>query len=943
MNRFLLIVFVGCLAFGTTATVYAQEGAADIDSFIAVDGAGHTEAVVASTSGREFWLALPPVLSAEREGNASRFEIHVTSEFETTVTLELAYSVNSRRFTKEVTPEKPAIFSSRQNEIQWEDEIFSTEIERVMTKGILVSSDFPINVHVYSSKNQSTDGFHVLPAHVLGTDYMHLGYYNYNSSFLGDEGRGSGFVIVATEDNTTVEFTLSGRGIGRSHKYKRIGDPATKIVLQRGQVYALRTHVDSSESFDISGTRISSDNPIALLSFHSESIVPLASQSVTPSYMVEMLPPVSSWGTNFVTRRFGNGATEEGDYFRLLAAEDSTVYKVHVYNELTGELIWQSSSILQRAGDWKEFAEVDPETSGVALIGGISVWETNKPVLLMQYGISSQQRAISPFTVTIPPIKQYIQGSASFYVPPGLGTIHLFAIDDSEDDNKELLQSVSINGQSIQKQVSGFITNNRAPGTNVFWAAIPVDGDRTYSLSSKAKIAMYLYGGTATGHYGVPLFSSAFKIDQLDTLAPQLFKNVVCGDVQVIATEQRNGRQTDEFPQIDQGIALIELDPTFLSNFSLSLLTRPRVQPHKKEGRFEFTLNVVDKLRDGWAAYSVTDRAGNRIVDTVWYTTTGESVVTDRPVLDYGTVRKGEKARDTIVLHNTGINLLTIDEIYLKSNNRRLFLLDALPSKIVIPPGQTFNVPIEYQPLRASNQSDRDSLFASTYCNTFPLAELRGRGIIAQAITEDIDFGEVYLDETVCLDEGIRVCNNGEDTLVVTGISLLDEQNNLSQFIFKNKTIEGGLPVSIAEGECHYFNVACFRPSELGEQLLSVTIYTLHGEGDRSSHWRGVGVRKPIATSVDGGEWRAGEVLAQNQPNPARTLTRIRYRVEAPGKLTLELFDYLGRSVTTVVDEAFHMPGEYTVELPVANLRAGVYYYRLHTAGQSSLRSMVVR
>ncbi len=83
--------------------------------------------------------------------------------------------------------------------------------------------------------------------------------------------------------------------------------------------------------------------------------------------------------------------------------------------------------------------------------------------------------------------------------------------------------------------------------------------------------------------------------------------------------------------------------------------------------------------------------------------------------------------------------------------------------------------------------------------------------------------------------------------------------------------------------------------------------------------------------------------LRQNEPNPVRASqgTVIRYRITRPSKVSLRLYDALGRMVTSVVD-ADQAADLYTVNLATEGLTPGVYYYTLIAGQFQASRSLVV-
>jgi len=71
--------------------------------------------------------------------------------------------------------------------------------------------------------------------------------------------------------------------------------------------------------------------------------------------------------------------------------------------------------------------------------------------------------------------------------------------------------------------------------------------------------------------------------------------------------------------------------------------------------------------------------------------------------------------------------------------------------------------------------------------------------------------------------------------------------------------------------------------------------------------------------------------LEQNFPNPFNPATNIRYSISKTSKVTLRVFDVLGREVQSLVNTV-QAPGQYTVTFSGRDLASGVYFYQL-TAG----------
>ena len=115
------------------------------------------------------------------------------------------------------------------------------------------------------------------------------------------------FAIVATVNDTSVTVTVPGEN-------------EQAYVLDAGQVLH-----QSRKSGDVTGTSITSDQPVSV--FGSNDATQVGAGACCTDYLVEQLPPTSSWGTEFfsipLASRIG------GDTFRMLAATDGTILSVN--------------------------------------------------------------------------------------------------------------------------------------------------------------------------------------------------------------------------------------------------------------------------------------------------------------------------------------------------------------------------------------------------------------------------------------------------------------------------------------------------------------------------------------------------------------------------------------------------------------------------------------
>lgn len=81
--------------------------------------------------------------------------------------------------------------------------------------------------------------------------------------------------------------------------------------------------------------------------------------------------------------------------------------------------------------------------------------------------------------------------------------------------------------------------------------------------------------------------------------------------------------------------------------------------------------------------------------------------------------------------------------------------------------------------------------------------------------------------------------------------------------------------------------------------------------------------------------------IAQNYPNPFNPSTTIEFAITKTQDVKIEVFDSIGRKVTTLADERF-TEGFYSVDFHASGLASGVYLYRIVTDQTVMSRKMVL-
>jgi len=83
------------------------------------------------------------------------------------------------------------------------------------------------------------------------------------------------------------------------------------------------------------------------------------------------------------------------------------------------------------------------------------------------------------------------------------------------------------------------------------------------------------------------------------------------------------------------------------------------------------------------------------------------------------------------------------------------------------------------------------------------------------------------------------------------------------------------------------------------------------------------------------------KIQTQNHPNPFNPTTVICYQVKTVSKVTLKIYDAMGREIQTLVNESMQ-PGMYDVTFDGSQLASGVYYYKLTSGDYMETKRMLL-
>lgn len=461
---------------------------------ISVLAAGQQQEVCKkSTEGKDFWFGF----MESRNYNPNHFlEITVTAResanFHITIGPEEepfngTYTVNSN--------------ASVQVKIPW-DVVEPIGSEEAQPKGIHLVADNPVNVYALNWDQNSSDVAVIYPVESLGQEYFAMCYYpdiDMSNPYTGN-GRNSEFLVVATQDSTSVAITPSKV---TDHLVPK--DSTFSVWLNRGKVYQVQSEnipgTDNTGQGDLTGSYINTNKPVA---FYSGSLSTTIPEGVCCwDHLYEQIPPLQAWGREYFAVPL---KSREQDRYRILASEDNTTVQI------TGR-----QDILLNRGEFVEvvFYYNDPKRIFA-----------DKPIMVAQF---SQSRDIDrdfnkgngdPFMIILSSTKQ-TKNDVTFvaYQSPNIDVENYYGIEKYFVNIISLASEVSnirFDGQQIQDQFHPF------PGGNYSYAQIETDvgTHRIFNTNKDRGFLAYVYGFGGVESYG---YGVGFNLDLILDLGESIF------------------------------------------------------------------------------------------------------------------------------------------------------------------------------------------------------------------------------------------------------------------------------------------------------------------------------------------------------------------------------------------------------------------------------------
>ncbi|MDD3877915.1 MAG: PKD domain-containing protein [Bacteroidales bacterium] len=299
-----------------------------------------------STKGKDFWFGF-----MSNYGNAADYlRVYITSTVNTSGTVSVPGIGFSQNFT---------VTANTTTSVTVPNGAMMSANNTVQTKGVHVVSNDTISVYALNYQPYTSDATVIFPVNTLDREYR----VGTIKGWPGDWG--VQYLIVATENNTTVKITP-------------MGGASFNVNLNAGQCYQV------GSANDLTGAFIEDFSTCKRVAVFVGNVCTNIGGCVACDHLCEQILPVSKLGKNFVTVPFSG---KSKDYFRITANENATQVTIN-----------GGAPINLNAGQVHQFST-----------GTASYIQTTKPSLVMQYAQGGSCDGVGdPFSVMVPPIEQSI-------------------------------------------------------------------------------------------------------------------------------------------------------------------------------------------------------------------------------------------------------------------------------------------------------------------------------------------------------------------------------------------------------------------------------------------------------------------------------------------------------------------------------------------------------
>jgi len=429
--------------------------------------------------------------------------------------------------------------------------------ERVDSSALHVTSDKPISLYASNYKAATFDATNVLPVKSLQDQYKIVCYTpSDHKDAAGTASQGSHFAIVAVEDNTIVEYTLTANTYNNKHKK----DSVVKTnVLKKGQVWYVWTGKGQLMGFghqaDLSGTMVKAydattgaakkiavfqGNPHTNIPFYKDLPSPQPEKPIGErDHIFSQAMPIATWGNTFILT---TSELRDRDVIRVMAEDDGT--EVYLNGDKTKPI-----HVFDFSKDTKHYWEFEIGVEGVTngrvaadgnfFAGESFLLQTSCPCAVHEFMVSKKYGKENksngdPAMLWINPIEQRIDQITFATYSSKNGTTHHYANVVTTADNAD---KMTLNDNPIGSEFK-FVNNDATIGYKYAKLSLGTTaGSHTLKGDADKGFIAHVYGCTGNESYGYNAGGSTKPLDASIEINGIEFKpgdkNVVCGDDKV--------------------------------------------------------------------------------------------------------------------------------------------------------------------------------------------------------------------------------------------------------------------------------------------------------------------------------------------------------------------------------------------------------------------------
>lgn len=646
-------------------------------------------------------------------------------------------------------------------------------------KLIEISADCPISVWVYSSENQSSDGYMAIPCASYGREYrvISLGndFYSGERRLINNGSKDSTgniinqkkyeesltprsgeFLVMASWDSTEIEYILTAD----TRNGLRKGDTG-RVMLNMGECLLVQGAEGDIGTNDLTGTLVRGNNPFGVISGHTRTAV---LQGIdypydTKDHIAEMLPPTYAFGKQYISVPFidaeylyyydYHNLCYTGDLLRAVTNSDSTT--IRYYKLVDTADVEEHIAFIENAGDFLEIMSNKPV-----------YWESDKPIMLCQYmthtgekrnEVTNESINYDPSLVVLAPLEQQID-EVSFSSPSNNKIFsqyvaHCVVVIAEEN----AINYITLDGRTITTS-NPDVWNKPLPNSNYRWGLQKVSSGQHKLKTDRGNFVGLVYGHGLRDSYAMMLGSRLSDPNVVDTIPPSISSAVNCGEYNISIQDN------------ETGIAFCYINNA--QNFSIEKTALTDTTTH-----IHISAVPIDRSQFGEFEVEVVDKESNTIRQRFIYP--GFRFVYPK-IHDMGMLSVVNATIDTLKLYNVGDGIVTLTDI-VQPTDTRLAVSAIYGLNQSVHPNTDLTLCLNFNP--TTSLEPLNTIFYVVFdCDTIEIRVIGDFTESPRLVAADINFGKVRVfDEK----EGVgEVRNTGNMDAIINSLDFEVMDTNFS-------------------------------------------------------------------------------------------------------------------------------------------------------------------